>query len=57
MVVNLLETYEIERTDFPNGIELVILCCQTSDDIYLTIKVQQEKHLQEKTTVSERQDN
>jgi hypothetical protein len=31
--------------DFPNGIEFVILCCETRNEIYLTIQIQADKHL------------
>jgi hypothetical protein len=41
-------TYEIERicSGYPNRIELVILCCLISDEMYLTVQIQADKHLQ-----------
>ena len=38
--------------DFPNGIEFVILCLQTSDKIHLTVQIQADKHLQQMRGVS-----
>ena len=38
--------------DFPDGVEFVIPHCRTNDNLYLTVQIQLDKHLQRKPTDS-----